>query len=394
VNIAMTEVKQLKALENDMTEWRHYLHAHPETAFQEYGTADFVAEKLKSFGLKVQRGIGGTGLVGTLSRGKNCSGAIGLRADMDALDIQEKNDFEYKSIFPGKMHACGHDGHTAMLLGAARYLSSNDVFNGTVHFVFQPAEENEGGGKAMVADGLFEKFPMDSIFALHNFPVLPEGWFAARSGVVAAAFDIFEITIKGMGGHAARPQASRDPIVAAAQVVSMFQTIISRNTDPVEGAVISVTEIKGGTTYNVIPDIVTMRGTTRHFLSHIQDLIESRMKEVLKGIEISMGVSADMKYERRYPAVVNAVKETEQAVNAAAIVAGRECILTEIPPIMGSEDFAFMLNAKPGAYIGLGAGTSGANGMPHQSGFDFNDRLLAIGACYWVNLVEMLLPQM
>jgi amidohydrolase len=263
-----------------------------------------------------------------------------------------------------------------------------------VHFVFQPAEENEGGGKAMVSDGLFEKFPMDSIFALHNFPVLPEGWFAARSGVVAAAFDIFEITIKGMGGHAARPQASRDPIVAAAQVVSMFQTIISRNTDPVEGAVISVTEIKGGTTYNVIPDIVTMRGTTRHFLPHIQDLIESRMKEVLKGIEISMGVSADMKYERRYPAVVNAVKETEQAVNAAAIVAGRECILTEIPPIMGSEDFAFMLNAKPGAYIGLGAGTSGANGMPHQSGFDFNDRLLAIGACYWVNLVEMLLPQM
>ena len=389
--MTLTYVKNIEALEHDMEEWRHYLHAHPETAFQEHNTSAFVAEKLESFGLQVQRGIGGTGLVGTLSRGKISSKAIGLRADMDALDIQEENDFEYKSVFPGKMHACGHDGHTAILLGAAKYLSSNDVFSGTVHFVFQPAEENEGGGKAMVDDGLFQRFSMDSIFALHSFPVLPEGSFAIRAGAALAAFDIFEITIKGVGGHAAMPQNARDPIVAAAQVVLMFQTIVSRNTDPMEGAVISVTEIKGGTTYNVIPDIVTMRGTTRHFQPHIQDLIEARMKEVLKGLELSLGVAIDMKYERRYPAVVNAAKETKQAINAAARVAGRKSVFTDIPPIMGSEDFAFMLKVKPGAYIALGAGMPGAGGMPHQARFDFNDRILVTGASYWVRLVEMLL---
>lgn len=388
----MTNVKGLKALEHEMKEWRHYLHAHPETAFQEHNTSDFVAEKLESFKIKVERNIGGTGLVGTLSRGKNSSRSLGLRADMDALDIQEENDFKYKSVFPGKMHACGHDGHTAILLGAAKYLSSNDVFNGTVHFVFQPAEENEGGGRAMVDGGLFQRFPMDSIFALHSFPILPEGSFAIRAGSALAAFDIFEITIKGVGGHAAMPQTVRDPIVAASQVVMAFQTIVSRNTDPVEGAVISVTEIKGGTTYNVIPDVVTMRGTTRHFQPHIQDLIESRMKEVLKGLELSMGVTINMKYERRYPAVVNAAKQTKQAISAAALVAGRKSVFTDIPPVMGSEDFAFMLKAKPGAYIALGAGMPAANGMPHQPGFDFNDRILVTGASYWVKLVEMLLP--
>jgi amidohydrolase len=388
----MTDIKKLQALENEMKEWRHYLHAHPETAFQERNTSDFVAAKLESFGIKVQRGIGRTGLVGTLSKGKDTGRAIGLRADMDALDMQEETNVEYKSVFPGKMHACGHDGHTAMLLGAAKFLSSGETFSGTVNFIFQPAEENEGGGRAMVDDDLFQKFPVDSVFAMHSFPILPEGSFAIRVGAAMAAFDIFEITVRGVGGHAARPQDARDPIVAAAQLISMFQTIVSRSTDPVEGAVISVTEIKGGTTYNVIPDAVTMRGTTRHFLPHIQDLIESRMKEVLKGSEVSMGVTATMNYERRYPAVVNAAKETDQAINAAAVVAGKENVFTEIPPLMGSEDFAFMLKAKPGAYIALGAGMPSPNGMPHQSGFDFNDKVLTTGACYWVNLVEMLLP--
>ena len=244
----------------------------------------------------------------------------------------------------------------------------------------------------MIDDGLFQRFPMDSVFALHSFPILPEGSFAIRSGVVTAASDKFDITITGIGGHAARPQAGRDPIVAAAQLISMFQTIVSRNIDPIEGAVISVTEIKGGSTYNAIPDTVTMRGTTRHFLPHIQDLIESRMKEVLKGLELSMGVRTEINYERLYPAVVNTAKETQQAINAAAIVAGRENVFTEIPPTMGSEDFAFMLKAKPGAYIALGAGMPSVNGMPHQSRYNFNDRLLVTGACYWVNLVQTLLP--
>jgi amidohydrolase len=392
MNTAMTDIKKLESLECDMKEWRHYLHAHPETAFQERNTSDFVAEKLESFGLNVQRNIGGTGLVGTLSRGKSSKMSIGLRADMDALDIQEENDFEYKSIFPGKMHACGHDGHIAMLLGAAKYLSTDNNFNGTVHFIFQPAEENEGGGRVMVEDGLFQRFSMESVFALHSFPLLPEGFFAIRPGPALAAFDIFEITIKGTGGHAAMPHNGRDPVVAAAHVITMLQTIVSRNIDPLEAAVISVTEIKGGTTYNVIPDIITMRGTTRHFQPNIQDLIESRMMEVLKGVELSMGVTANMKYERRYPAVVNAARETEQAIMAASLVAGKDKVLSDVPPVMGSEDFAFMLKAKPGAYITLGAGQPRPQGMLHQPGFDFNDRLLTTGACYWVNLVGMMFP--
>ena len=388
----MTNIGELQALEHEMEEWRHYLHAHPETLFQEENTSQFAADKLESLGIKVQRGIGRTGLVATLSKGNNGSRAIGLRADMDALDIQEENDLDYRSVIPGKMHACGHDGHVAMLLGAAKFLASSNSFNGTVHFIFQPAEEGGGGGQAMIDDGLFQRFPMDSVFALHSFPILPEGSFAIRSGVVSAASDKFDITITGVGGHAARPQAARDPIVAAAQLISMFQTIVSRNTDPIEGAVISVTEIKGGSTYNAIPDTVTMRGTTRHFLPHIQDLIESRMKEVLKGLELSMGVRTEINYERLYPAVVNTAKETQQAIGAAAIVAGRENVYTEIPPTMGSEDFAFMLKVKPGAYIALGSGMPSVNGLPHQSGYNFNDRLLATGACYWVNLVQTLLP--
>jgi amidohydrolase len=378
------------ALEPEMREWRRYLHAHPETAFQEHNTSAFVTEKLKSFGLKVQSGIGGTGVVGTLTRGKGTK-AIGLRADMDALDIQEENDLAYKSTVPGKMHACGHDGHTAMLLGAAKYLADNDTFAGTVQFIFQPAEENEGGGRAMVEDGLFSRFPVDSVFGLHNFPVLPEGSFATRSGPIMAAFDVFEIAVRGVGGHAAMPHTTHDPIIAASHAVTMLQTIVSRNSDPVESAVISVTEIKGGTTYNVIPDNVTLRGTTRHFNPNIQNMIESRMKEVLKGVELSMGVTTELKYMRRYPAVVNTVKETEEAIKTASLVAGQNNVFTNIPPVMGSEDFAFMLQARPGAYIAVGAGMPGPNGMPHRSGFDFNDDILTVGADYWITLVELLL---
>ena len=386
----MVESRKSAALESEMKEWRHHLHAHPETSFQEHNTAAFVAEKLKSFGLAVTSGIGRTGVVGTLTRGQKGK-AIGLRADMDALDIQEENDLDYKSTVSGKMHACGHDGHTSMLLGAAKYLASKGIFNGTVQFIFQPAEENEGGGRAMIEDGLFKRFPVDSVFGLHSFPILPEGSFAIRSGPMMAAYDVFDINIRGTGGHAAMPNIGHDPIVAAAHIITMLQTIVSRNADPVECAVVSVTEIKGGTAYNIIPETVTLRGTTRHFQPHIQDMIELRMKEVLKGVDISMGVTTNIKYERRYPAVVNTAKEMEEAISAAALVAGKDNVVTNIPLIMGSEDFAFMLQAKPGAYIAIGAGMPAANGMIHRPKFDFNDKILTTGADYWITLVESLL---
>jgi amidohydrolase len=260
-----------------------------------------------------------------------------------------------------------------------------------VQFIFQPAEENEGGGRAMIEDGLFSRFPVDSVFGMHSFPILPEGSFAIRSGPMMAAYDVFDISIRGTGGHAAMPNIGRDPIVAAAQIISMFQTIVSRNADPVESAVISVTEIKGGTAYNIIPETVTLRGTTRHFQPHIQDMIELRMNEVLKGVDTSMGVTTSIKYARRYPAVVNAVKQTDDAISAAALVAGKDNIITNIPLIMGSEDFAFMLQAKPGAYIAVGAGMPRANGMFHRPGFDFNDKVLTTGADFWISLVESLL---
>lgn len=243
----------------------------------------------------------------------------------------------------------------------------------------------------MIEDGLFERFPVDSVFGMHSFPLLPEGSFAIRPGPMMAAYDVFDISIKGTGGHAAMPNQGRDPIVAAAQIITMFQTIVSRNADPVESAVISVTEMKGGTTYNIIPEKVTLRGTTRHFQPHIQDMIELRMKEVLKGIDLSMGVTTNIKYERRYPAVVNAAKETEDAIKAAAYVAGNENVLTNIPMIMGSEDFAFMLKTRPGAYIAIGAGMPRPDGMIHRPGFDFNDNILTTGADYWITLAESLL---
>ena len=381
-------------LEAEMTAWRHQLHAFPEIAFQERETSDFLAGQLESFGLDVHRGIGGTGIVAQLLRGKSQSGAIGLRADMDALDIQEENDLEYKSRVPGKMHACGHDGHMAMLLGAARHLTSKGRFSGTVNFIFQPAEETGAGGRAMVEDGLFQRFPMDSVFGLHNFPTFPEGSFATRSGPLLAAFDVFDITIKGVGGHAGGLTGNmRDPVVAASQAVVMFQSIISRNIDPLESAVLSVTEVKGGTTYNVIPDKVCLRGCTRHFKPHIQDLVETRMKEVLKGLEVSMGIGTDMKYQRRCPAIVNGPKETAEAVRAASLIAGSGCVYTNISPVMNSDDFSFLLESVPGDYMVIGAGQPRPNGLPHQPGYDFNDRILSAGAGYWISLVESLLSE-
>jgi amidohydrolase len=388
----MEKPDPLEKLVPEMTAWRHHLHAHPETAFEEKETAAFVAEKLRSFGCGVAAGIGRTGVVGTIRRGTG-DGSIGLRADMDALDIMEENDLPYKSKNPGKMHACGHDGHTAMLLGAAKYLSEHGRFSGTVHVIFQPAEENEGGGRAMVEDGLFTRFPMRAVYGLHAFPVLPAGYFAVRAGPIMAAFDIFDISISGAGGHAAMPHFTKDPVVAAAHMITMFQSIVARNVDPVESAVVSVTDLHGGATYNVIPESVRLRGTTRHFQPHVQDLVENRLKEIAHGVAQSFGVRADVTYERRYPAVVNTPAETGEAVRAAAAVVGDDKVLTGIPPVMGSEDFAFMLRERPGCYMAIGAGTPRPNGMPHRPGFDFNDGILSLGAKYWSRLAESLLPE-
>ncbi|MFH2132399.1 MAG: M20 aminoacylase family protein [bacterium] len=384
----MNTNQKIKELIPELTAWRHKLHAWPETAFEEVRTAEFVAQKLASFGLKVETGIAGTGVVGTLERGSSGKPAIGLRADMDALDIQEEGDLPYRSENPGKMHACGHDGHTTMLLGAARLLSESDDFNGTVHFIFQPAEENEGGGGAMVREGLFKRFPVKAVFGLHNFPILPLGVFAICDGPMMAAFDIFDIHLKGTGGHAAMPQLGRDPIVAAAHLISQFQSIVSRNLDPVQASVISVTQIHGGTTYNIIPEDVVLTGTTRHFQAHIQDTIQTRMGEIIDGVSKSMGVTIDFSYERRYPAVVNSSDETRAAIDAAKQTAGSDKVMTNMPPVMGSEDFAFMLQEKPGAYIAVGAGEPKAGGMLHQSRYDFNDALLPVGVAYWQTLVK------
>jgi amidohydrolase len=385
--------EKIRALHNEMIQWRHVLHAMPETAFSEHETSAFVAEKLTAFGLDIHRGFAGTGVVATIERGKGKHPAIGLRSDMDALDITEATGLPYASRNEGKMHACGHDGHMVMLLGAAKYLAENDTFRGTTHFIFQPAEENEGGGGRMVREGLFDKFPVQSVFALHNFPVMQEGTFAICKGPMMAAYDVFNIEITGRGGHAATPQNVKDPILASAYLVNLFQSIVSRDVNPTQAAVVSVTEIHGGTSYNIIPDVVKLRGTTRHFLSSVQDRVESRMRELCAGLSASFDVAVNIVYERRYPALINTDKETEDAVRAAISVSGRDKVFAEITPVMTSEDFAFLLKEKPGAYMGIGGGKPRENGLLHQSRYDFNDHILPIGASYWATLAETLLPK-
>jgi len=384
---------KIVAMTEEMTKWRRELHACPETAFQEKETSDYVAEILLSFGLDIHRGIAGTGIVSTIQRGKGSSPAIGLRSDMDALDITEATGLSYASRNEGKMHACGHDGHMSMLLGAAKYLAGSDTFRGTGHFIFQPAEENEGGGGRMVQEGLFDRFPVRSVFALHNFPVMPEGTFAICKGPMMAAYDVFAIEITGKGGHAATPQNVKDPILASAYLVNLFQSIVSRDINPMQAAVVSVTEIRGGTSYNIIPDTVRLRGTTRHFLPAVQDRVEARMREICAGVSASFGVAVDMAYERRYPPLVNTDRETDEAVRAATMVAGEGRVLTGITPVMTSEDFAFLLKEKPGAYMGIGGGNPRESGRLHQVLYDFNDRILPVGASYWATLVETLLPK-
>jgi amidohydrolase len=387
----MAIVDKIKLIQGEMAEWRHDIHAHPETAFEEQRTSALVAGKLESFGLRVHKGLGRTGVVGTLSAGSG-KRAVGLRADMDALHIHEKNAFHHRSQHEGKMHACGHDGHTAMLLGAAKYLAETKNFDGTVHFIFQPAEENEGGGREMVEQGLFDKFPCESVYGMHNWPGMPVGQFGLRPGPMMASFDIFEIELTGRGSHAALPHTGIDPVVAASALVQALQTIASRNVDPIESAVVSVTQVHAGDTWNVIPDEAVVRGTTRAFRPEVQDLVERRMREICSGIAATYGVQVKTRYERRYPPTVNAARETEICASVLERMVGAENVV-RIPPVMGSEDFAFMLQAKAGCYVFVGNGPGEGGCMLHNPHYDFNDEVLPMGASYWANLVEHLLPK-
>jgi len=383
----MNLVPETVALAPELVRWRHHLHAHPETAFEERATAAFVAERLASFGLEVHTGLAGTGVVGVL-RGGSSADAIGLRADLDALHIHEKSGLPHASKHEGRMHACGHDGHTTMLLGAAQALAQRKRIDGTVHFIFQPAEENEGGGRVMVEEGLFDRFPMRAVYGLHNWPSRPAGTFALRAGPLMGAFDIFEIVATGKGAHAAMAYEGRDPMLFASHAIGALQTIVSRNLHPLDAGVVSVTQVHAGDTWNVIPGEVVLRGTVRSFTREVQDTIERRMRTIVDGIAATFEMTATLRYERRYPATVNSEAETGHALAAATAVVGRERVDTDPQPNMASEDFAFMLQAKPGCYVWMGTQRGPDTPTLHNPRFDFNDDMLAVGASYWVTLAE------
>ena len=383
----MPIVNRIADLQGDITAWRHDLHAHPELLYDVQRTAQTVADKLKAFGCdEVATGIGRTGVVGVIHGRKGQSGkVIGLRADMDALPIEEANDLPYKSTVPGKMHACGHDGHTAMLLGAARYLAETRNFDGTAVVIFQPAEEGGAGGKAMVNDGLMERFNIGEVYGMHNYPGLPVGEFALRRGPIMAAADHFTIDIEGVGGHAARPHLTVDPVLIGAQIINQLQSIVSRNVDPLESAVVSICVFQAGNADNVIPQKVKLGGTGRSLSAKVRELLEKRIAEVAEGTARAHGGKARVNYRFGYPVLVNHATQTDFAATVASEVAGKERVNTDMVPVMGAEDFSFMLNARPGAFIFVGNGDSA--GLHHPS-YNFNDEAIAFGTSYWVRLVE------
>ena len=389
----MTIPTAIKQLHEDMRVWRRHLHQFPETAFEENQTAEFISSKLKSFGLDVHQGLGVTGVVATLSVGDSHKN-IALRADMDALFIQEQNSFAYKSCHEGKMHACGHDGHSAMLLGAAKYLSEHRNFNGTVYFIFQPAEEGRAGAKQMIQDGLFEQFPADCVFGLHNFPDIPVGHFAVKAGPIMASFDCFEITVTGQATHAAMPHLGNDAVVVSAQLMTALQTIVSRNVNPADSAVVSITQIHAGNTWNAIPESVVIRGTFRCFSESVKALITHKLTQLVNGICESFEVKATLVFNPEnvgYPVTFNTEAETAVALKAALAIAGVDGVNQQPTPSMGSEDFAFMLQEKPGCYSWIGNGSSENSCLLHNPHYDFNDEILPIGAAYWAKLVDNVL---
>jgi len=384
----MPIVNRIADLQGDIKAWRRDLHAHPELLYDVYRTAAAVADKLKSFGCdEVVTGIGRTGVVGVIhgGKGRDPRKVIGLRADMDALPIQEANELPYKSTVPGKMHACGHDGHTAMLLGAARYLAETRNFAGTAVVIFQPAEEGGAGGKSMVQDGLMERFGIEEVYGMHNYPGLPVGRFAIRPGPLMASADRLTIEIEGHGGHAARPHLTVDSVLVGAQIVSQIQSIVARNVDPLQSAVVSICVFQAGSTDNVIPQTAFLRGTARSLTAEVRDLLERRLHEVVEGTARLHGAKATFTYKRDYPVTRNHERQTAFASTVAAEVVGRERVEENTPPVMGAEDFSFMLEARPGAFIFVGNGDSA--GLHHPA-YDFNDEVIPIGTSYWVRLAE------
>lgn len=384
---AMTDIK-IEA--ETLREWRQDFHQHPETAFEEQRTSRRIAEILRWAGLDVTTGLGGgTGIVATLDGCLGEGPSIGLRADIDALDIKETNDFVYASQIPGKMHACGHDGHTTMLLGAACRLAREPDFAGRVYFLFQPAEESEGGGRVMVEEGLFERFPMQAVYGVHNWPGLAVGEAAVHDGAVMAAFDVFTLTLKGSGCHAAMPHLGTDVILAASQLVTQLQGLISRETPSHKTAVLSVTQIHAGDTFNVIPETLELRGTLRCFDEPLRKHLAQRFEQAVEGLAHFHGLEADLDYQPRYPATFNTPEHAQRCAEVLEAMPQIECVHRDLPPSMASEDFAFMLRERPGAYIWLGNGEDSA--ALHNPRYDFNDTLSPIGVRYWTRLVETLL---
>jgi amidohydrolase len=393
-NAPMKLIDSIVAGAPDIAAIRRDLHAHPELCFEEVRTADVVAAKLSEWGIPIHRGLGTTGVVGVVRSGTS-GGAIGLRADMDALPMQEHNSFAHTSRHAGKMHACGHDGHTAMLLAAARHLAQHRNFDGTVYLIFQPAEEGGGGAREMIKEGLFTQFPMEAVFGLHNWPGLAHGEFAVSAGPVMASSNEFKITVRGKGGHAAMPHNALDPVPVACQMVQGFQTIISRNMKPIDAGVISVTMVHAGEATNVIPNSCELQGTVRTFTFELLDMIETRMREMAQHTAQAFGLECDFEFRRNYPPTINTAHEAEFARTVMASIVGPARVLPQ-EPTMGAEDFAYMLMHKPGCYIFLGNGDGSHRALGHGVGpcmlhnpsYDFNDDLIPLGATYWVELVQ------
>ena len=382
----MPIVNRVADLHDEITEWRRDLHAHPELQYDVHRTAGAVSEKLKSFGCDdVVTGLGRTGVVGVIRGSKPGGKVIGMRADMDALPIEEATTVAYKSTVPGKMHACGHDGHTAMLLGAAKYLAETRNFAGTAVVIFQPAEEGGAGARAMMDDGLFDRFGIEEVFGMHNYPGMPIGQFAIRSGPMMASTDTISIDLEGVGGHAAWPHFGVDTVLVGAQIVNQLQSIVARNVDPLHAAVISICMFQAGHTDNVIPQQAKLRGTARALSPKVRDLLQKRVREVVEGTARAYGAKAELTYTTGYPVLVNEERKTAFAAGVAREVAGKDKVNTDCAPLMGAEDFAFMLQERPGAFIYIGNGNSA---QLHNPAYDFNDEAIPVGTSYWVRLAE------
>jgi amidohydrolase len=388
----MKPIDRIKSYHAELTAQRQDFHAHPELGFDEHRTSEIVAKQLEALGIEVHRGVGNTGVVGVLRQG-NGPVSIGLRADMDALPILEANDMAYKSTKPGVMHACGHDGHTTMLLGAARYLAETRNFNGTVNFIFQPAEEGLGGAAAMLKDALFERFPCDTVFGMHNQPGIPVGKFAIRPGTMMAGGAFFDIHVEGRGSHGARPEQSVDSVLVACHIVTALQSIVARNVSALDSAVVSATAIKSGDAYNVIPQSAEIKGTVRTFTNKTMDLVEASMKRIASGVASAFGATVTVDFRKLFAPLVNNPAETAAFADVAAELVGEQNVERKRDLIMASEDFSFMLEARPGAYINIGNGDTVGSVPVHNPGYNFNDEILPLGAAALAGIVEKKLPR-